>query len=342
MTKEEDRRESYRKTAALFLVIVVLILSFLIVRPFLIAILSAAALAYIFYPLYQFLLKKIPKKMRGKELGAILTCLIIILIVLIPAVMITTVVTMEAKNGYRFMRDIMHSEIFLPPFLSRWSGYMPQIKEIAANLAGQLFVFFQGIVKGIPNVIMSIFIIIFSTYYFLKHGRDLYSFFSEVVPLPEGKYKQIIKRFDDLSRGMIMGQVVVGVVQGVLSAIGFALIGVPGALLLGALTAIISIIPLLGAAIIWVPVDIYLFLNGMMTGNYLPAVSLLIYGTFVISSIDNILKPKIVGDHAKVHPLIVLFGILGGIQLFGLPGILIGPLILTIFDLVIEIYKETL
>lgn len=343
MTKEEERRESYRKTAALFLVIVVLTLSFLIVKPFLIAILSAAALAYIFYPLYQTFLKKLPKKMRAKELGAILTCLIIILIVLIPAAIITTVVTLEAKHGYHFMRGMMNGqELTLPPFLSQWSGYLPQIKEIATDLAGQLIGFIQGIVKGIPSVILSIFITIFSTYYFLKHGRDLYNFLAEIVPLPEGKYNQIIKRFDDLSRGMIMGQVVVGLVQGVLAALGFMFAGVPSPLLFGALTAIISIIPLLGAALVWVPVDLYLFFHGLMTGNYWPAIILFFYGMFVISLIDNLLKPKIVGDHAKIHPLLVLFGILGGIQLFGLPGILIGPLILTIFDLVIEIYKETL
>jgi len=101
-------------------------------------------------------------------------------------------------------------------------------------------------------------------------------------------------------------------------------------------------IPLFGAALIWVPIDIYLFLVGTMSGNYLPAIILLFYGVFVISLIDNVLKPKIVGDNSNVHPLIVLFGIIGGIQLFGIAGIIVGPLILTIFDVVIEIFKEAL
>jgi predicted PurR-regulated permease PerM len=141
---------------------------------------------------------------------------------------------------------------------------------------------------------------------------------------------------------MVMGQIVVGMVQGVLAWLGFWMLGVPNPGLLGFLTAIISIIPLLGAAIVWVPVDLYLLMNATLTGEYWRAIALLVYGTFVISLIDNIIKPKIVGDRAKIHPLIILFGILGGIQLFGVAGILIGPLILTIFDVVIEIYKETL
>lgn len=139
-----------------------------------------------------------------------------------------------------------------------------------------------------------------------------------------------------------MGQIVVGIVQGTLAWAGFLFLGVPNPVLWGFLTALISIIPLLGAVLIWFPIDIYLFIMGYMTGEYWRAIALLVYGIFVISTIDNILKPKIVGQRAKIHPLVILFGILGGIQLFGIPGILIGPLVLTLFDLVIEIYRETL
>ena len=139
-----------------------------------------------------------------------------------------------------------------------------------------------------------------------------------------------------------MGQIVVGSIQGVLAWLGFWLLGVPNPVIWGFMTAIISMIPLLGAAMVWVPIAVYLLVLALSSGEYWRAIVLFIYGTSVISFIDNLLKPKIVGDHAKIHPLIVLFGILGGIQLFGLPGILIGPLILTIFDVVIEIYKEIL
>jgi predicted PurR-regulated permease PerM len=98
----------------------------------------------------------------------------------------------------------------------------------------------------------------------------------------------------------------------------------------------------LGAAIVWVPITLYLVVVGSAIGDYSKAIMLFFYGVFVISLIDNILKPKIIGERAKIHPLIILFGIIGGIQLFGIPGILIGPVILALFDVVIEIYKETL
>lgn len=346
MSREEERHTAYRRTVAVIVALIVLFLSFMIIRPFLIAILSAAALAYIFYPLYLTILRYIPFRNKTKEIGAFLTCLIIVLIVLLPVSFVTILLTYEIKNGYLFLQEFLSSPQWplgsLPPFLSQWSGYLPQIKEITADLASQLIGLLQGILRGIPNVALSIFITVFSIYYFLKHGKDLYQFFSDLVPLPEGRYKQILLRFDDLSRGMIMGQVVVGVVQGILAWFGFWILKVPNSVLWGFLTAIISIIPLLGAVLVWLPVSIYLFLIGLATGEYWRGLVLLFYGTFVISLIDNILKPKIVGERAKIHPLIILLGILGGIQFFGIPGILIGPLILTIFDVVIEIYKETL
>lgn len=341
MGREEERLEAYRRNVVIFAAVIILILSFMIIRPFIIAILSAAALAYIFYPMYLMLMKKTHPK-----IASLITCITIILLVLIPMAFITFIVTLEVRSWYVFLKEYLNGHQVLsnglPPFLSQWSGYLPQFKEIAADLAGQLIGLLQNIIRGVPHVILNIFITIFSIYYFLVHGRDIYRFFSGLVPISEARYKQILMRFDDLSRGMIMGQIVVGIIQGLLAWAGFLFLQVPNTVLLAVLTAVISIIPLLGAAIVWVPVAGYLFLIGMGTGEYWRAIALLLYGTFVISLVDNFLKPKIVGDHAKIHPLIILFGILGGLQLFGLPGILIGPLVLTIFDVVIEIYKEAL
>lgn len=339
---DKEEKGNYRRTVAGAATILVLLLAFLIVRPFMVSILSAAALAYIFYPLYLKMLANFPKIIRRKELCAAITCVIIILLVVLPVTFIGFFIAKEARSGYLFLQESVHLPQQLPPALSQWSEYIPQFREVAADFAKQLFVLFQGILKGIPSVVLSIFITVFSTYYFLKHGKEIYYFFCDLFPLPEGRYRQILQRFDDLSRGMILGQIVVGFIQGTLAWAGFYLLGVPNPVLWGFITAIVSIIPLLGAAVVWFPVDIYLFLLAMSTGEYWKAIALLVYGAFVISLIDNILKPKIVGDHARIHPLVILFGILGGIQLFGLPGLLIGPLILTIVDVVIGIYKETI
>jgi len=342
---EKGQLELYRRSVVTFFVVAVMVLAFLIIRPFMVALLSAIALSYIFYPLYLKLRDFLPRYLPAKNnIASLLTCLMIILLVLVPLVFILTTLSYEVRGGYLFLQDfLLSSQPFnLPPFLSRWLKDFPQLKEISGNAAVQVMEVLQGIIRGIPNLVLQIFVTIFSTYYFLKHGKDLYKFFSEIVPLPENRYRQILSRVDDLCRGVILGQISVGFIQGVLAWLGFALLGVPNPLLWGFLTAIISIIPLLGAVLVWLPIVFYLLVQGMITGIYWKAAALFLYGSLVISTVDNILKPKIVGEHAKIHPLIILLGMLGGISLFGVPGILIGPLILTIFDVVVEIYKEVL
>lgn len=340
---KEARLESYRRTVAIIMVIIGLVLSFLIIRPFLVAIISAAVLSYLFYPFYKRLMKFIPKYLPRDSVAAALTCLLIVLLVLVPMVLITILLSREAKDGYHYLQQIVSSPDFhlnLPPIIREKLGDLSQYKGDFVSVGDQLIEWIQNILRSIPHVILSIFITIFSIYFFLKGGKEINRFLQDFFPLPEGRYEQIFTRFDDLSRGMIMGQIVVGSIQGLLAGLAFFLLGVPNPVLWGFMTALISMIPLLGAALVWGPIDIYLFIVGYTTGNYLPAIILFFFGWLVVSTIDNILKPKIVGDHANVHPLIVLFGILGGIELIGLPGILIGPMILTLFDVIMEMFRE--
>jgi predicted PurR-regulated permease PerM len=345
MARETERLIAYQRTVAILMVVAVLAVSFFIVRPFLIAILSAAALAFIFYPLYKKIFGLIPRRFPRQVVASMLTCLIIILIVMIPVIFVMFMLTREVRDGYFFLQQFLTAPGFtldLPPQIVHQLGDFSQFKEPIATIAGSVISWIQGILRAIPNAALNIFITIFSTYYFLKHAQEIYKFLHDFLPLPAGKYEKIFARFDDLSRGVILGQVVVGSLQGVLAWLGFALVGIPNPVLWGFLTAIVSTIPLLGAVLVWFPIFLYLAIKGLYIGIWWKAIFLFLYGTFVISFIDNLIKPKIVGDHAKVHPLIVLFGILGGIQLFGIAGVLIGPLVLTIFDIVIETYQEIL
>jgi len=334
---------TYRRTVAIIAVVIALVLAFMVIRPFLVSIMSAAILAYLFYPFYKRLLSYMPGFLPKESLAASLTCLVIVLIVLIPFIIVTAFLTREVRDGYLFIQQMVNAPDFrldLPPAVSQQMGNISQYRGQIIDIASQSLGWLQGVVKSIPNVIINIVVTIFSIYFFLKGAPGMYKFSQDFFPLPPGRYEQIFKRFDELSRSMVMGQIVVGMVQGFLAWLAFFFLGVPNPVLWGFLTAIISIIPLLGAAIVWVPITIYLFILGYTTGVYWKAIVLLIFGSCVISTIDNILKPKIVGDRARIHPLIILFGILGGIQLVGISGILIGPMILTLFDVVLEMFRE--
>ena len=337
---------AYRRTIVIFITIILLILSFLIVKPFLVAIIGAAVLAYLFYPLYRKILKAIPKFLPAESIASMLTVLIIILIVLMPMIVVSISLGDEVRGGYHFLQNVMQDPNFsfdLPKdLLSRFGSFEGTAKQAFFGVANQGITWLQNDLGKIPGTFLNILITVFSVYFFLKGGKNLFEFCQNVLPLPEGRYKQIQKRFEDISYGMIYGQIVVGIVQGCLAWIGFIFLNVPNPVLWGFITAIVSIVPMFGAAMVWFPVVIYLAIKGYAIGNYTSAIILLAYGALIISTIDNLLKPKLVGDRAKIHPLLILFGIIGGIQLIGLPGILIGPMILAMFDVAISMLREVI
>ena len=345
MSKTDGRLETYRRMVAIFAVIVVLVLSFMIIRPFLVPIISGAVLAFLFYPLYKYMAERLPKVLPRETIAALTTCLLIILIVLIPMISITGLLTNEIRNGYIFLNEVLHSPDFnieLPSFISQRVGdiSISQYKEEIVSFGFQIIGWLQNVAKAIPNVFFTIFLTIFSIYFFLKGARNIYAFFQEFFPLPAGRYKQILERLDDLSRGMIIGQIVVGIIHGFLAWFAYSVLGVPNPVLWAFLTAIISIIPVLGASIVWFPVAVYLFISGLPVGVYWKGIVLFLYGLLLMSTMDNVLKPKIIGERSRIHPLVILFGILGGIQLIGLPGIIFGPLVLGLLDVVMGIFRE--
>ena len=345
MLGADDRLKAYRRTVIIIAVVIFLFLAFMIIRPFLIAIIGAAVLAYLFYPFYKFLLKYMPRFLPRETCSALITCLLIILIVLIPMGSITGLLSAEITSGYRFLSRTLASPDFtidLPPAIARYVGDISQYNQQAANFGIQVVGWLQQVVRGIPNVFLSIFITIISVYFFLKGGHDLYSFFQEFFPLSEARYKEILARLDELSHGMLLGQIVVGVIHGILAWTAYSVLGIANPVLWAFITAIVSIIPVLGAGLVWGPIALFLIVTGMATGAYWKGIALFVYGLFIMSAIDNVLKPKIIGERSRIHPLIILFGILGGIQFLGLPGIIIGPLILGLFDVVMSIFREVI
>jgi len=341
----EEQLVAYRRAVSIAIAIIILYLSFLIIRPFIVAIIGAAVLAYLFYPLYRKMAQKIPSFLPAESISALLTVIIIILMVLIPLAVVYMSLDDEIRNGYHFLQQQINQPDFngiIPAFVKERLGLLYQYKVPLINFAGQSMGWLQGVIRAIPNVIFSIFVTIFCLYFFLKGGKNINKIVRSIFPLPEQRYEQIFAKFDDISRSMILGQILVGILQGFLAFIGFWAVGVPNPVLWGFMTAIISVIPMLGAAMVWFPIVIYLLIKGSFVGVYWPAIALLAWGFLVVSTIDNFLKPKIVGDRAGIHPLIIFFGILGGIPLMGLPGILIGPLVLALFEVVVDIFREVI
>jgi len=227
----------------------------------------------------------------------------------------------------------------VPDFIST-SGIsesvISSLSEHLTNLVAFYLKEFTKIVSNLPNLLLQAAVTIFTFFFALKDGKKAIDYFKSFSPLKKENEDKFLKQFKDITNSVLIGQIFVGIVQGVFAGIGYYIFGVPNVILLTFLTSIVSIIPVFGAWLIWLPVDIYLFASGNTTAG----IGLLIYGSFVVSLVDNVIRTLILSKKTQINTGIILIGMLGGLLAFGFLGLIIGPLILAYVILVIEIYRK--
>jgi predicted PurR-regulated permease PerM len=165
----------------------------------------------------------------------------------------------------------------------------------------------------------------------------------QLIHLRKHHEAHIMSKMNDMTYAIVYGNFIVALIQGAVGALGFMIFGVPSPLVWGLVMAFFSLIHIIGTPVVWVPASLLLILDGISSASnneIIRGVGLFLYGLIIISTIDNILKPKIIGGRGNIHPVLVLIGVLGGIGLFGLIGIIIGPLILGLFNVFIDIFEE--
>jgi predicted PurR-regulated permease PerM len=193
-----------------------------------------------------------------------------------------------------------------------------------------------SVFSNLAKMLLNLFIFLIALYYLLKDGEILKKRIDEISPLAEADDEKIFNIIKSAINSVIKGNLTIAVIQGVMTAAGFAIFGVPNAVLWGSVTAISALIPGIGTSIILIPAILFLFLRG----DILPGVGLLIWGGGAVGLIDNFLGPKLMGRGMKMHPLIILLSVLGGIGLFGPIGFLLGPLAVSLLFAFIEIYTS--
>ena len=195
---------------------------------------------------------------------------------------------------------------------------------------------FKSTIMNVPSMLFGLLIFIFTYFFALIESDHFKSYFSVVFPFSREHEQKFFDKFEKVTNSVLFGHFIVGIIAGIISGVGYFLLGVPNALLLTFLTIFISVIPVVGPWLIWIPTDIFLFANGMKE----PAIGLLIFGLFVINWIDTILRPFVVSSRAEMNSAIVLIGLIGGTIAFGAIGFILGPLILAYLILLVEIYKD--
>lgn len=318
-----------------------------ILSPFYGAILWAIVVAVIFAPLYRRLMGRLGGRPNA---AAAVTVLIVIAMVILPLAMIAASLVQEATALFAKMQS---GELNFATFAQRvfdalpaWaSGLMDRFgltdltKErdsLAAGLAkGGQAVAPQALSIGLNtfDFVIGLGIMLYLLFFFLRDGRDLAARIKQVIPLRADQKTTLFARFADVVRATVKGSILVAMAQGALGGIAFWFLGIHAALLWGVLMAFLSLVPAIGAGLVWVPVAIYL----LATGFVWQGVGLILYGVLVIGLVDNLLRPFLIGKDTKLPDYVVLISTLGGIQVFGLNGFVIGPLIAAMFMVTWEI-----
>lgn len=320
------------------LIVGLFILAVLIIKPVAISILFGVLLAYIFYPIYKWVLIKV----RSENFSSLLVCILLLLIVLIPTILILSSLVNQAVNIYLNLQNTDSLNIFKETILSYLFS-----SEMSTNLANSLNAFISKTISyfisklsefvlNLPAILMQFFVVIFVFFFSLRDGEKAIEYVRSLSPLSKETENKFFTQFKGITNSVLMGQLVVGILQGLVAGIGYFIFGVPYALVLTLLTMLAGIIPILGPWLVWVPVDIYLFITER-TGAGL---GLLIYGLVVISLIDNLIRPIIVSRRTEINSAIVIIGMIGGLFVFGVLGFILGPLILGYVLLILEIYRK--
>jgi len=193
-----------------------------------------------------------------------------------------------------------------------------------------------GIISNAVSLILNFFVMAMTLFYLLRDGEKFSKFLIDLSPLKTREELNLYKTFHDAGKAIFVGNFVAAMVQGLLGGIGFAIFGIPSPVLWGAVMGFLALIPFLGPYIIFLPAGVYLFATGSLTMGII----FLIYNIFIVSTIDNFIKPILIGDKISIHPLLVLLTILGGIEAFGLMGIIYGPLIAAMFLAILKVYLK--
>jgi predicted PurR-regulated permease PerM len=340
----QDGISTIQKSRVAFLLLLAIgisLLFFWVIEDFVLTLVLAAILAGLAHPAY----RQFVVWLRGREsAAAAVTVLLTLLIVIVPTLLLLGAFVHEAIqvsdrlepwiSEQTNISGTLEQEIDANPILRKLLPYQDQIVEKAGQLASRTASYFShqlaAVAGGTAKFFMLLFVELFAMFYFLQEGPTLLDRTLSYTPLSEDDKERLLTTFTSVGKATLKGTLVIGIVQGGLAGLSFAVAGIKGAIFWGAVMAVLSIIPAVGTSLVWVPMVIY----QAMIGRIGAAVGVGLWCAIVVGTVDNILRPLLVGRDTKMPDLLVLLTTLGGLVLFGAAGIVIGPIIGALFTTV--------
>ncbi len=344
------RSRSLESRTFLWMLIVVTIAFVYILVPFYGAILWGTAMALVFAPLYRRLLQS----MDGRAtLAAIATVLIILTLVILPVIVIAAMLVQEAtgvvqklQSGElsiaRYVQQVLNAlPAWLTGLLERFGldhlsviqeRFSASITKLGEQMAGQAL----SIGQNTFEMVLEFFVMLYLLFFLLRDGASVSRQIKSAIPLQESHKRELSAKFTTVIRATVKGNIVVAAIQGTLGGLIFWFLGIHAPVLWGVVMAFLSLLPAIGAALVWLPVAVYL----LATGSIWQGVVLIAFGVLVIGLVDNILRPILVGKDTRMPDYVVLFSTLGGMTIFGINGFVIGPMVAAMFMAVWHIFAS--
>jgi predicted PurR-regulated permease PerM len=324
-----------------------IVFAYLTFAPFVTIFLLAAVLAALSRPLY----KRLLDLCRGREaLASFLNLLAVLIFVILPLVLLLALLVQESVSAYnwanrQFQQGVLEEKI-LPGILGLQEKYAPNlnldIKEAAKSATGMAATVTNFIFKAAGSVLSAVtstawrmFLMLFALFYFQKDGAKIIAWIKHLIPLKSSLLQEVSDSFADVSRSAFYGVFLTALAQGLLGGIGFLVVGLP-ALVWGVVMAFLSMVPVVGTPLVWLPAALVLFVGGKIWQG----VFLILWGALVVGMVDNLLRPYLMRGKAALHPSIMFFAILGGLSAFGVLGLLLGPLAVVILLAFVRAYEE--
>lgn len=315
------------------MILAVLILTFLILKPIIISIILGLLFAYIFGPVY----RKIRLVIKNKNIATFILLLGIAIIIILPIIFLLPTLIKQSSETYIALRNFdingfvegLVGEGALSLLSINFDGI---IYKISSAFQGEL----TSMIVNAPSLLLQFAVFLFTFYFATRDAKELKAYMLSLSPFSKTTEEKFMKELRGITNAIIFGQVLIGVAQGLALGAGLFFLGVPNVLILTFIASIVSIIPVLGSWLVWMPVSIAL----LVSGDTFSGIFLLFYGALFVSSIDNIIRPLMLSKQSNLPIALSLIGTIGGLYFFGIIGLVLGPLVIAYTLIIIEFYRQ--
>ncbi len=333
-----EEKTIFNRLFVLILIITLFILSFLVLKPVLLTVFFALMLSFLFYPVF----KKLNSWIKINTLTALLICVLVILVIIIPFILFIPTIINQTFNIYTTIQTMNLAESLrnlAPGFFSNpdmYAMFIANLNTFTNKVTSSIMGTFTNILMNTTTILFHTLLIVFVFFFGLKDGETLINYIKSIFPFSKDLEQKVFTQFKQVTRSVVLGQIIVGVVEGLITGLGFLIFGVENTLALTVLACFFGILPVIGTWIVWVPVDIYL----LSVGRLGAAIGILIYTPMMVILADTLIRPAIISKNTNLNPAIILISMIGGLFMFGILGLLFGPLIISYLLLFLEIYRK--